>query len=62
VTGDYFLDDTIPAELRELGSEVRFKPLWLEDPVTLIRGLLTPAIADVDRVSDLTKRKSNDEE
>jgi DNA-binding response OmpR family regulator len=62
VTGDYFLDDTIPAELRELGAEVRFKPLWLEDLVTLIRGLLTPAIVDVDRISDSTQRKSEDDE
>jgi CheY-like chemotaxis protein len=27
VTGDYFLDDTIPAQLRDLGAEVRFKSL-----------------------------------
>ena len=44
VTGDYFLDETIPAELRELGAEVRFKPLWLEDLATLVHGLLTSAI------------------
>src|SRR4030095_13606171 len=31
VTGDYFLDDSISSELRELGSQLRFKPLWLED-------------------------------
>jgi two-component system response regulator PrrA len=43
VTGDYFLDDTIPAELRELGAEVRFKPLWLEDLATLVHGLLDSA-------------------
>jgi two-component system, OmpR family, response regulator MprA len=41
VTGDYFLDDTIPAELRGLGAEIRFKPLWLEDLANLVRGLLT---------------------
>ena len=40
VTGDYFLDDTIPTELRELGAEVRFKPLWLDDLATLAHGLL----------------------
>jgi DNA-binding response OmpR family regulator len=44
VTGDYFLDDTIPAQLRELGAEVRFKPLWLEDLAALVRGLLSPRI------------------
>jgi two-component system response regulator PrrA len=40
VTGDYFLDDDIATELRELGAEVKFKPLWLEDLVGLARNLL----------------------
>jgi len=40
VTGDYFLDDSISSELRELGAELRFKPLWLEDLVGLARELL----------------------
>jgi DNA-binding response OmpR family regulator len=42
VTGDYFLDDTIPTQLRELGAEIRFKPLWLEDLSALVRDLLDP--------------------
>ena len=40
VTGDYFLDDAVSRELRSLGAEVRFKPLWLEDLVGLARNLL----------------------
>ena len=40
VTGDYFLDDTVSKELRELGAELRFKPLWLDDLVGLARTLL----------------------
>jgi two-component system response regulator PrrA len=40
VTGDYFLDDSVSNELRELGAELRFKPLWLEDLVGLARTLL----------------------
>ena len=40
VTGDYFLDDGVSRELRGLGAEVRFKPLWLEDLVALARNLL----------------------
>jgi two-component system OmpR family response regulator len=40
VTGDYFLDDTVSNELTELGAELRFKPLWLEDLVGLARNLL----------------------
>jgi DNA-binding response OmpR family regulator len=40
VTGDYFLDDAVSKELRNLGAEVRFKPLWLEDLLALARNLL----------------------
>jgi len=40
VTGDYFLDDAVSNELRELGAELRFKPLWIEDLVGLARNLL----------------------
>ncbi len=40
VTGDYFLEDEVSAELRALGAELRFKPLWLEDLVGLARNLL----------------------
>src|SRR6266704_815680 len=40
VTGDYFLEDSVSTELRELGAELRFKPLWLEDLVGLARNLL----------------------
>ena len=40
VTGDYFLDDSVSEELRDLGVQLRFKPLWLEDLVGLARNLL----------------------
>ena len=40
VTGDYFLDEAVANELHELGAELRFKPLWLEDLVGLARNLL----------------------
>ena len=40
VTGDYFLYDAVSRELRGLGAEVRFKPLWLEDLLALARNLL----------------------
>ena len=40
VTGDYFLDDSTSAELRMLGAELKFKPLWLDDLLDLARGLL----------------------
>ncbi len=41
VTGDYFLDDAISSELRRLGAELKFKPMWLED--LLARTLLKVA-------------------
>lgn len=40
VTGDYFLDQTVSNELHELGADLRFKPLWLEDLLALARNLL----------------------
>ena len=43
VTGDYFLPDDISAELRSLGAELRFKPMWLDDLVGLARNLLGAA-------------------
>jgi len=40
VTGDYFLDEQVSSELRQLGAELKFKPLWLEDLVGLAKTLL----------------------
>jgi len=40
VTGDYFLEDDVSSELRSLGAELRFKPMWLEDLLGLARNLL----------------------
>jgi DNA-binding response OmpR family regulator len=44
VTGDYFLDDAISTELRALGAELRFKPMWLDDLVVLARTLLATRV------------------
>lgn len=41
VTGDYFLPESIQQELDALGAAVRFKPLWLEDLITLARTLVS---------------------
>ena len=41
VTGDYYLDDGQAAEIHALGAQLRYKPLWLEELVTLARELLT---------------------
>jgi two-component system response regulator MprA len=40
VTGDYFLDEHVAAELRALGAEVKFKPMWLDDLLRLAKQLL----------------------
>jgi DNA-binding response OmpR family regulator len=40
VTGDYFLEEKVSSELRALGAELRFKPMWLEDLVGLARNLV----------------------
>jgi len=46
VTGDYYLADTQAAEIRALGAEVRFKPLWLDELVSLARDLLHAPVRD----------------
>src|SRR5712692_9999242 len=43
VTGDYFVDDTVSSDLRGLGAELYFKPLWLEDVVRLTHTLVDGA-------------------
>jgi CheY-like chemotaxis protein len=43
VTGDYYLDEAQAGEIKALGAELRYKPLWLEELVTLARELLSPA-------------------
>lgn len=40
VTGDYFLPDSIQLELKSLGASIRFKPMWLEDLLTLAKTLV----------------------
>jgi CheY-like chemotaxis protein len=46
VTGDYYLADTQSQEIRALGAELRYKPLWLDELVTLARELLTVPVRD----------------
>jgi CheY-like chemotaxis protein len=40
VTGDYFVDDGIERELRDLESHLYFKPLWLDDLVRITAWLI----------------------
>ena len=46
VTGDYYLDDAASNEISALGAELRYKPLWLEELVTLARELLNITVRD----------------
>ena len=42
VTGDYHLNEPQKDELQALGAEVHYAPLWLDELVTLARGLIIP--------------------
>jgi DNA-binding response OmpR family regulator len=46
VTGDYYLDEAQATEIKDLGAELRYKPLWLEELVTLARQLLSIPVRD----------------
>lgn len=43
VTGDYYLDEAQSSEIESLQAQLRYKPLWLEELVTLARQLVTDA-------------------
>jgi DNA-binding response OmpR family regulator len=45
VTGDQCLDDAVLSELRDLGAEIRYKPLWVEDLVDVARSLVGSRIS-----------------
>ena len=40
ITGDSCIDDPALTELHGLDAEVRFKPMWIDEVVTLTRSLL----------------------
>ena len=46
VTGDYYLEDAQAGEIRALGAQLHYKPLWLEELVTLARTLLDAPVRD----------------
>jgi DNA-binding response OmpR family regulator len=43
VTADYFIDDLISADLRALGAQLYFKPLWVEDVLHIAHTLIAGA-------------------
>lgn len=40
ITGDHCITDSLCQEMQELGAELFFKPLWVDDIVDLTRNLL----------------------
>ena len=46
VTGDYYLAEDQSEEIRALGAELRYKPLWLDELVTLAQDLLSVPVRD----------------
>jgi len=46
VTGDYYLDGEQAEEISALGAELRYKPLWLEELVTLARELVPVPVSN----------------
>jgi DNA-binding NtrC family response regulator len=40
ITGDHCIKDSLCKEVQELGAEVFFKPLWVDDIIDLTRNLL----------------------
>jgi DNA-binding response OmpR family regulator len=46
VTGDYYLDEQQTSEIQALGADLRYKPLWLTELVTLARELLSIPVRD----------------
>jgi CheY-like chemotaxis protein len=40
VTGDYFMNEQVLAELSRLGAAVRYKPVWMDDLAALLAALL----------------------
>lgn len=47
VTGDYYVDDAHTQEITALGAELRYKPLWLDELVSLARGLVGPLASSI---------------
>jgi DNA-binding response OmpR family regulator len=44
VTGDYFIDESVTDDLKEMGAHVYFKPLWAEDLLPLVRNLVAGSL------------------
>ena len=57
VTGDYFVDAHATSELKGLGASLRFKPLWLDDLVSIARSLTVSPRGSPDPVSPNSRNR-----
>ena len=40
ITGDYSVDEEVARELEELGAELHYKPIWLDEVAALVRSMV----------------------
>ena len=40
MTGDHFVDDAVTRELKALGADIYYKPVWLEELVGIVQRLV----------------------
>lgn len=40
ITGDYSIDEEVARELEELGAELHYKPIWLDEVAALVRSMV----------------------
>jgi DNA-binding response OmpR family regulator len=62
VTGDYLIDERVADEIAALGAKLFFKPLWEDDLVEIVEGLIGESVCsiciDTRRASDVDTRAS----
>jgi CheY-like chemotaxis protein len=46
ITGDYDSDESLREEIQALGADLRFKPVWVEELVTLAREMTRVPVKD----------------
>lgn len=44
ITGNYFIDECVAAELNQLGTRIYFKPVWEDDLVRIVGELLEHSV------------------
>ena len=47
VTGDYLIDERVADEIAALGAKLFFKPLWEDDLVEIVEGLIGQSVCSI---------------